>query len=340
MQTNTPTIDPTTNDRSELHAAAIRINEHRELRGWSIGELLRRHGGSEGLGSDKTYNKILNADTTELNVPKQLVNYRAVLCLLDETPLDEQDEEVYEELSGPKKARKALLKAMTSQTPARLVIVEGASGMGKTSILKVVRRLYGGRVITIEATAAWNDSPNAMLVAIGDALNDTGIETVRGQAARLKRVVIKLNDQRRCLAVEEAHHLGPKCLNVLKTLINQTKTEVILLAIPTLLRRLEHAAYEEALQLTRNRLCERVRLTTLNLNDIKILLTRRLPAPGLNGSLDRAADLLAQHAPRHGNLAFIREVIRRVNGALRDDKTTKLDLPLIEQAAAAEIAVR
>jgi type II secretory pathway predicted ATPase ExeA len=337
---NTPTLDPTTTDRAEIQAAAVRINEHRELRGWSLSELLRRHGGSEGLGSDKTFNKLLNGDTNELNVPKHLINYRAVLCLLDETPLDEADEEVFEELSGPKKARKALLKAMTSQTPARLVIIEGASGMGKTSILKVVRRLYGARVFTVEATAAWNDSPNAMLLAIADALNDTGIETSRGQFARLKRVVYKLNEQRRCLAIEEAHHLGPKCLNVLKTLINQTKSEVVLLAIPTLLRRLEHAAYEEALQLTRNRLCERVRLTTLNLNDIKILLTRRLPAPGLNGSLDRAAELLAQHAPRHGNLALVREVIRRVNAAIRDDKTTKLDLPLIEQAVAAEIAVR
>ncbi len=339
MNPPTPTTDPAA-ARTELNAIAKRLNEHRELRSWSIAELMRRHGGSDGLGSDKTFNKLLASDFDGLNVEKQLVNYRAVLCLLDEQPLNEEEEEIFEDLSAPKKLRRALLKAMTSQTPARLVIIEGASGMGKTSALTVVRNLYQARVLTIEATAAWSDRPNALLAAIGAALNDPGIDACRSQAHRLTRIVAKLKEQRRCLAIEEAHHLGPQCLNTLKTLLNQTRSEAILIAIPTLLRRLEHAAYEEALQLTRNRLCERIRLDRLNPKDIEVLLTKRLPAPGLNGSLSRAADLLATHAPRYGNLGFVREVIRRAATQLREHPGTTLDLALIEQAAAAEIAAR
>jgi DNA transposition AAA+ family ATPase len=326
--------------RTELHACATRIEEHRTQREWSISELMRRHGGSEGLGSDKTFGKILNSDFTQLNLDKQLINYRTVLCLLDEQPAGTEEEEIFPELSGPKKLRKALLKAMQSQTPAKLIIVEGPSGIGKTSTLGVVRKLYGARILPIEASAAWSDRPNAMLIALGTALGDSATAKANSQAERLNRIVARLNEQRRCLAIEEAHHLGPQCLNTLKTLLNQTDSEAILIAIPTLLRRLEHAAYEEALQLTRNRLCERIRLDKINPTDVKILLTRRLPEPGLNGSLDRAADFLATHAPRHGNLGFVREVIRRTNAQLRDHPDTPLNLDLIEQAAAAEIACR
>lgn len=325
--------------QDELYSIALRIREHQLAREWSLTELMRRHGGSEGLGSDKTFNKVLGRDFSEMKVEKKVGDFRAVLALLDELPTDEEHEEIYEDLSGPVKLRKALLKAMTSTSPARCVIVEGASGMGKTSALTVIRRVYGPRLVVLEATTAWDDRPNAFLVALLTALGDAAPPA--GQAARLTRAVARLLEGRKCLCLEEAHHLGPRCLNVLKTLLNMTKSEAILFAIPTLLKRLEHAAYEEARQITGNRLAERVKLTKINPADVLTILTRRLP--GLNGDTAKAAELLTVNAPRHGNLAFVREVVRRVIADLREaghSSDAHVTYDDVQRAATAEIADR
>ena len=43
--------------------------------------------------------------------------------------------------------------------------------------------------------------------------------------------------------IDEAHHLGPHCLNTVKTLVNTTPGEFILVAIPTLWNKLQAHAY-------------------------------------------------------------------------------------------------
>jgi hypothetical protein len=45
--------------------------------------------------------------------------------------------------------------------------------------------------------------------------------------ARLRMVVTRLRQARTALAIDEAHHMGPNCLNACKTLVNQTPGEVI-----------------------------------------------------------------------------------------------------------------
>ena len=119
--------------------------------------------------------------------------------------------------------------------------------------------------------------------------------------------------RRRCLVIDEAHHMGVKCLNQLKTFINRTPGEFVLLTYPTLWKRLEQRAYHEARQLTGNRLAERIKLKVLP-EDVKKFIGRRVPlcVSTLNGRLDQVIELLATTAPRHGNFGFIREVCDRV----------------------------
>jgi hypothetical protein len=68
--------------------------------------------------------------------------------------------------------------------------------------------------------------------------------------------------------------MGPRSLNMVKTIINRTPGEVIMIGLPVLLKRLEMAAYQEARQLTLNRLCERITLSSADKDDTAILLER------------------------------------------------------------------
>ena len=49
------------------------------------------------------------------------------------------------------------------------------------------------------------------------------------------------------MAVHNRHHLGPRPLNLIKTILNKTQTVIVLSAMDTLFRRLEMNAFEEAI---------------------------------------------------------------------------------------------
>jgi len=303
-----PNTTPTANPTEELHTVALMIEEIRNAKGWSVGELMRRHAGN-GLGSDKTWNKILKRDFSEMKIDERVTGYRHVLNLLQDVREDDREEPVYGDLSGPTAVRKGLTRAMMTSTVARVGIIEGESGTGKSSCLSVVRSIYGKRIVEMEVRAAWKDSPSAFL---GQLLIELGEQAGPNNAARRQRKVEEtLKASRRCLLLEEAHHLGPRCIDVVKSLVNQTKCEAILAAIPTLLRRVEREAFEESLQLFRNRLAFRVKLK-LTKGDVLKLLPRRLPAAMTDDDLAEAAELLLLNGPKNGNYALTREVCRRV----------------------------
>ena len=91
----------------------------------------------------------------------------------------------------------------------------------------------------------------------------------------MRMVLAKLRTRSVTLAIDEAHDLGPRCLDTVKTLINQTPTRVVLFAWPTLWRRLERGAFEETRQLLGNRLAERIKIGALREADVRRLLERR-----------------------------------------------------------------
>ena len=129
--------------------------------------------------------------------------------------------------------------------------------------------------------------------------------------------------RRRCVMIEEAHHMGVRCLNQLKTLVNCTPGEFVLFAYPTLWGRLEKHAYHEARQLIGNRLAERIKLS-VQPADVKKFVTRRVPRVVdtlEDAKLNEVIDLLVTKAavPKHGNMGFVREVCDRVLDACKGE---------------------
>lgn len=306
--------------QNELYTLALMIQEIQSAKGWSIGELMRRYA-SAGLGSDKTWGKILNRDFSEMKVVERVESYRHVLNALRDSDAEEGPEPVYADLVGATSVRRGLTRAMMTKTIARVGVIEGESGTGKSSCLAVVRQIYGKRIVETEVRASWKDSPTALL---GQILIDLGEEPGPSNAARRQRKVeTTLKTTRRCLILEEAHHLGPRCLDVIKSIINQSETEAILAAIPTLLKRVEREAYEESLQLFRNRLAFRVRLK-MHEADIALLLARRLPVAITDeADLRDAVALLKVNGPKHGFYALTREVCRRLREQWAEEGFTR-----------------
>lgn len=330
---NQASLIPTEAD--ELVSLATKVSDWQEARQYSDNELLRR---LPGLGSTKTFTRILKRDFAEMDIQRWVSDYRAVWAVIESlTGREKGDVELFEDMSTVISLRRALTDIFERRSIRRVILAEGDSGLGKSSALTFMQRKWGQRILIIEATEFWADNPNELL---GSSLEALGMRDLpQGRGDRLRLLVNRLRQSRTALAIDEAHHLGPHCLNGCKTIINQTPGEVILLALPTLWSRIERSNYEETKQLLGNRLAERIKLGKLRESDVRKLLSRRLGGYDNNASaaelLTVASRLGAQGKP-HGNLSFVDAVCERVI----EQDTKPITHEIIMAAIAAELARR
>lgn len=293
-------------DARELVDLGNKIRSYQAARKLSDNAMVKKFA---GLGSTKTYSRIIGDDLAELDLERQLANYRAVWALIESLGSDESEDELLtEDLTAVRQLQKALFEVFKAKGVNRLVLVEGDTGMGKSSARRMLIEKYGQRLLWIEATDVWNDNPGAMLASLLAAKGEKDIPTMVTE--KLRKVLKVLNESRVCVFIDEFHHLGPRCLNLLKTLINQSPGEFVGLALPTLMRRMEREAYEEARQLTGNRLSDRIRME-LRESDIAKIIALRVPYADAADNKN-VIKMLMDRAPRYGNLAFVRDVCRRV----------------------------
>lgn len=291
---------------NELVETAAKIAAWGESHGMSRAQLVRNFA---DLGSEKSFRDISAGNLDGYNAENQLTKYRAVYATMEELANQGGEERIYDDLGTVVKIRRAFLGVVKATGTNRVLIVQGESGIGKTTAVGLLRGKYGtGRISYVEASDVWADSPNAFLGAILRALGVT--ELPAGRVQRLEEVQARLAISRRCLVIDEAHHLGPHCLNTVKTLVNTTPGEFILVAIPTLWNKLQAHAYQEAKQIATNRLSERVKLT-LDEADIRTYLSKRFK-DAQPAELKVAAKIVRPSALLAGNYAFVRDVAREL----------------------------
>ena len=324
-----------TTPNTELVELARKIRGYQETRRWSDAATLKRFA---LLGSTKTYKRILGGDTAELDIDRQTENYCAVWEKIKALTGDaDPEEELYEEVHGTAELLNAFLDIHETNTLDRIIILQGPTASGKSAARRVLMRQMnadGNRIVLVEASVAWGDSPMSMLGALLIALGK--VEIPFRQMARYESVVSALRDRRRGVVIEEAHHMGPRCLNQLKSLLNDTPGEFVLCTIGTLWRRLETAAYAEAQQLIQNRMACRINLgDELRNNDVCTILRRRL---GLNKeTAERATSLVLPFCASYGRLGAHRRVVNRVAENADGEPVT---LAMLAAAIAAEKTAR
>lgn len=266
--------------------------------------------------------------------------YQAVAA--DISPGEESEADpLFEDLSTTKAVRGQFTRLKMSRTLAKLVIVEGNTGMGKTSAGKIITKKMldlnpVASIHTIEASAAWGDRPNAMISAMLKALGMP--DTSRSQAARMDKLVDAANERPVVFIIDEVHDVGVRCLRVLKSLLSMTSMKIVLLTHPRLFRDLERENWDDVGQLTGNRLVARVNLGSIQEADVEIILSRRLP--GLNGDTKKAASSLTKAATGNGNFAFVREVLVRAQRAASKAKSSHITADDIDKHIKAELKVR
>ena len=287
-----------------LKEQAEQIRRWQEDHGLTTSAMIRRFG---GLGSDKTYSRILKGDVSEMDVERQLAKYRSVWALIEATGEEKgAGEELYDDLAAVVQLRRAFIECAGEGGNGRFILVQGDTGSGKTSAAKSLIGKYGARILFVELSPVAGDSPYNFMLLLLKAM---GIEDApKNAVGAFHKVVSELQQRRRCIVIDELHHAGPRILNTIKSLLNATPGEFIGLCMPTLWYRMEKGAYEECRQLTGNRLAERIRIDKLNRSDLRKIVSRRLP-----GMKDResAVALLENAAQGRGNLAFVRDVLRR-----------------------------
>lgn len=313
----------------QLLAAARNIETYRADLGMTTAALLRAY---PELGTDKTYGKITKGDLSELKVEDRwLPAYQHVWEQIqsDDTA---DDSELLADMTGPAELCRAYLETRNERGNARFILILGDSGVGKSSAIRVMKaKPYGNLIVDVEAAEVWKNkdgrgSAGPLLRALARKLDLR--ELPAGRDALLDAVVKVLQGKRRCLVVEEAHHLCPQGVNALKTLINLTPVIIVATAMPYLWDKLSgnrSAAWAECKQLTGNRLAERIHIQ-LTLADVKRYLAARLEDLGTSPDfVAKAAQRLHQDAPRYGNMKFVADVVKRFRREIRSGQDASLE---------------
>lgn len=295
-------------------ARAIRAWQDRTSPRLSDEAMVKRY---RGLGSTKTYRRLVKGDTSSLDLDKQLANYRGVERQIAEVSGSDGQEEIYEELTPTFEVAMAVSTLLRQRGNERVVLVEGPTGAGKTKALEYVASTFPGEVVRIEATDAWS-SLNVMmgdfLVALGcykDEADD--LRRMPGSTGgRLQEVIAELSRHRRILLLDEGHHMVAGGLNLLKSMLNKTDSVLVIACIDTLWTKLAAKAWREAAQLVLNRLHERVRLAPPSADDVEFFLAKRIAT--LNGGdWKKACGKIAEKSENGGSFAFLRRLANRAN---------------------------
>lgn len=319
---------PQTDTERELQQLGQSIDTYRTDLGLTKSSLLHTY---PELGTDKTFTKIVNGDLTELKVEeKWLPQYRDAWSRIQSDDVTDQSG-LITDLRGPTELCRSYLETRNERGNSRFILILGDSGVGKSSTIDVLKgKPYGNLILVVEACEVWKNkygrgSAAPLLREIGKAL---GLRDLPSGRDKLKDVVVEtLQSKRRCIVIEEAHHLCPEGVNIIKTLINLTPVIVIATAMPVLWDKLSGSrhAWAECKQLTGNRLAERIYLR-LELADVRRFLDTRLAELNLPETLiEKAAIRLHTDAPHFGNMKFVATTVKRFLREIRAGQEPTLE---------------
>lgn len=286
--------------RERIMTLARKICAWQEAQGKSAAWLIRKF---DDLGSPRTLRDMRDGKTETYDLENQLARYESAWALIEADDPGSKSVRIITTLTGPKQLKRVVLEAMTSSGIDRVILLLGDSGAGKTCTLQALAAEYDTTVLC-EALEVWGDSPGAMLCDILEALGEQASPTLPAYSL-FKRVVLRLCKRRVTLCIDEAHQMGPRCLNTIKGLVNATPGEFVLAGQPTLWTKLQATAHLELRQLVTNRLRERLVLG-LNVADVAAFIGQIFSDLD-QAACSEAAKTVMQRAANLGNMSFVRD---------------------------------
>ena len=220
--------------------------------------------------------------------------------------------------------KKAVLKAYNRVDDMRLVIFRAQTGGGKDTAIRHIARTVNDtdrtivNVLNVEATEVWRNSYYAcccqMLRALGcDSFGKSKLEAENALLAQL-------NMRKYLVAVNEANYFGPQAFNLLKIIINQTKSSVLICTIPEIFEKLKLRSWWEASQLI-NRSTVVITAPPITADDVEPFLG------GIDFESDDVAEAACQMAAHAANsFGLFRQVKRVVENLSGKSKVSLSDV--------------
>lgn len=203
--------------------------------------------------------------------------------------------------------------------PNRFVAYLAPTGGGKTALARQLKVEHDG--ILVEGRESWRTSYNAALVTIGTAAGVPESELVKGVRFAETALLKRLNSNRRVLIIDEGEYFGPRTINLVKLILNQTPTVVIVLAIPELFDRWQKAAWEEARQI--NRRAEAiVELELVTPEEVATFLATRVT---LASDAKQVAGVIAKAANEFGHYDLVTRVVQQLATDSEGERVTLED---------------
>jgi hypothetical protein len=326
--------------KNTLRQLAAQVRAYQSERGWSDSKLCKE---IASVGSSKTYKRILDDkdELDELNVENQLRNYQSAAEIIAALRKKDRPAEIeYDDFTNIESSEAAVRRAIQEdeECVARLVIISGPTATGKDAVKRHLLNKFPNNTLAVEATDLWKSSPTTSHLALYKACgcgreSAAETQTPRMISELLAAIVDRLKSRKLILLINEGHHLGLPGLNMVKTIINLTPTVVVLICIPALLTRLLGNNYEEAIQLTGNRLAERVTLPTPPSEEILLMMERRGVKFDAVETKNSAAKVLEDESPMYGNWRMVSQVTRKLFLATKHAPVT----PAVLSRAIAEV---
>jgi len=211
-----------------------------------------------------------------------------------------------------------LLKPADDQN--RFVAYLAGTGGGKTALGRELKVMHDG--IYVEARESWRRGYFAALVDIGRAAGCEMGELLKGERFAEAAVLARFSANRRVLIIDEAEYFGPRTMNLLKLLLNQTPTVVVVLTLPELFARLRLYAAAEFGQLVR-RAEAIVELTLVTPDEVTALLVERV---AVNAEGKQIAGMIARNANEFGNYDLVDRVVKQLASEAGEDAVTLDDV--------------
>ena len=278
----------------QLRELGKKIEVWRLAQDMSVAALCRDYG---QLGSSKTFGRVLDEadDLSEgMDVGKRALDYQAAWELILERKEDPEQNRIYTDFDFVKSGLSAVTEALQQTDNTRFVLVTAGSGGGKSIFADILmeHKQLGPITTVVEASEAWRakttDFLGALLTKQGhfdrrgkrDGTEEAADrsrkpELPQGANDRLEKLIERLDGRRQVMVIDEFHHVGPEGYNLVKTIINRTRTVVVGLAIPELINRINKNSHAEAKQLFFNRLYEHVRFGAPQSGDVLTFMERR-----------------------------------------------------------------
>jgi hypothetical protein len=156
----------------------------------------------------------------------------------------------------------------------RLVIALADTGGGKTMIARSIARDFPSRVASVEATESWR---NSYLAGIAGIAAVCGIEKLPNNSRLAEEKLFEeLNARPRIIVIDEGNYFGSSCLNLVKAILNKTRSIVVILAMPVFWNFICNKARQEARQI-RNRTAALLEFGKLRASDVRSAMEKSVP---------------------------------------------------------------